>query len=64
MTTYQIRRFYQRDRYPETIKTGLTLEQAQEHCEDPETSSTTAKSTMAVEHTEKYGDWFDGYDEE
>src|ERR1035437_1098254 len=47
--TYKIVRFY-RDRRPrQTIKCGLTLKQAQEHCRRDDT------------HTE---DWFDGWTEE
>lgn len=46
------------------IKRGLTLEEAQAHCKDPETSSKTARSAAAKAHTRAYGHWFDGYDEE
>lgn len=55
--TYKIRRFCFNDSHPEhrsTIKTGLTLEEAQEHCNDPATSG---------EDSER-GQWFDGYDKE
>ncbi len=38
--TYKIIRFYQDDKVErEVIRTGLTLEEAQAHCHDPETSS-------------------------
>lgn len=46
--TYYIKRFY-RDKENEARETGLTLEEAQAHCQDPSTSGE---------------DWFDGYDEE
>jgi hypothetical protein len=46
-----------------TIKTGLTLEQAQKHCSDPETSSKTATKYAARKRTEMRGPWFDGYEE-
>ena len=46
-----------------TIKTGLTLEQAQAHCQNPETSSRTAKSAKARKYTSLRGPWFDGYTE-
>jgi hypothetical protein len=47
-TTYKIIRFYF-DSDSETIATGLTLEEAQEHCRRDDTR----------------GDgWFDGYDED
>ena len=52
MKTYKIIRFYAPglDRPNETIKTGLTLEKAQEHCCDP--------------GIREEGRWFDGFNEE
>lgn len=50
--TYKIIRFYRETGHPnhqDVIKTGLTLEEAREHCNDP----TTATS-----------EYFDGYEEE
>jgi hypothetical protein len=47
-----------------TIKRGLTLKEAQAHCGDPETSSTTCTKPELIAHTERMGPWFDGYDEE
>jgi len=65
MTTYKIIRGYFNDEYPrETIATGLTLEEAQEHCRDPETSSSTCSSEEGLRRTRERGPWFDGYDEE
>lgn len=51
MKTYKIIRFYQ-ERYKQSrvIKRGLTLEQAQAHCNNPA--------------TEKAGVWFDGFQSE
>lgn len=50
--TYLVRRFYANDAHPghrEVIKTGLSLEDAQAHCQRDDT----------------HGDgWFDGYDKE
>ena len=46
-----------------TIETGLTLEEAQEHCRDPETSSKTATSYAGRRRTKTRGAWFDGYQE-
>ena len=51
-------------RRPRTIKRGLTLEQAQAHCHDPETSSRTCKSAKAIRYTRANGPWFDGYEQE
>ena len=45
------------------IKRGLTLEQAQAHCNDPETSSSTCKLAANRRRTKQRGPWFDGYDE-
>ena len=61
--TYKIIRFYF-DKSSEVINTGLTLEEAQEWCRDPETSSRTCKSREGLERTAKHGNWFDGYDQE
>lgn len=64
MTTYKITRMYKGDKASETIATGLSLAEAQQHCKNPETSSSTAKLPQQVERTRKFGPWFDGYDEE
>ncbi len=53
MTTYKIVRFYQdtdHNGHGRIIDTGLTLEEAQEHCQS--------------EDTHEAGVWFDGYTEE
>lgn len=47
-----------------TIMTGLTLEQAREHCKNSETSSSTATSAKARRLTRQRGAWFDGYAQE
>lgn len=51
METYSIIRIYHPDlnRRSRIIKKGLTLEEAQEHCQDPRTST---------------DDWFDGFEKE
>jgi hypothetical protein len=60
---FKIVRMYQE--YPsETIKRGLTLEEARKHCRDPETSSKTCTKPENIAITERMGPWFDGYDEE
>ena len=59
---YRIVRFhFQHPR--KLIKLVRTLEAAQEHCSDPETSSRTCKSREAVQYTALWGQWFDGYEE-
>lgn len=60
---YKIVRMYRDHDKKTTIKTGLTLEEAQAHCHDPETSSSTATSAEARKRTEQFGPWFDGYEE-
>jgi len=49
MRTYQIVRYYRDDKGSEVKKTGLTLEEAQEHCQREDT---------------KGENWFDGYESE
>ena len=51
--TYRIVRFYTDEAHPENrrvIDTGLTLKQAQAHCQSPD--------------THEFGVWFDGYEAE
>ena len=63
MSTYKIIRFFfSHDN--EEIESGLTLEEAQDHCHDPETSSSTCTEAEGLIRTAKYGPWFDGYTEE
>jgi hypothetical protein len=63
MQTYKIvRSFFEGG--SKTIRTGLTLEQAQQHCKDPETSSSTASFAKAKRLTAARGPWFDGYEAE
>ena len=46
-----------------TIKRGLTLAEAQAHCQDPETSSSTCEKYAGRRRTRRMGAWFDGYEE-
>lgn len=61
--TYKIVRGYYRGG-ERTIATGLTLEEAQAHCSDPETSSRTCVKAVNQRRTAKRGPWFDGYERE
>lgn len=44
------------------LERGLTLEEAQAHCRNPETSSKTCTGYAGRRRTELRGPWFDGYD--
>jgi hypothetical protein len=61
-----VRNYFDRENAPRpcAVKTGLTLQEAQAHCQDPETSSRTCKKAANVARTRKYGPWFDGYTED
>lgn len=65
--TYKITRFFQ-DGFRMDIDGGLTLEEALEHCLDPNTSSKTidpAMRDLKIDTLEgRHGAWFDGYAEE
>lgn len=62
--SYKIVRNYKGSYSKRTIARGLTLEEAQAHCKDPETSSSTCTSASALAVTKRNGEWFDGYQEE
>ena len=62
--SYNIVRMYQNPEiHNQTLITGLTLEEAQEHCRDTETSSSTCTHKANIAITEANGAWFDGYEE-
>lgn len=64
---YKIVRMYQRDssrHYQRTIHSGLTLAEAQAHCSDPESSSSTCTRADRKRITAARGPWFDGYSSE
>lgn len=55
--TYMIRRFCFNDEHPDhrrVIRRGLTLDEAQAHCNDEATHG----------EDDERGSWFDGYDKE
>jgi hypothetical protein len=63
--TYRVVRFYDDPDHPRVIvRRGLTLTEARAHCNDPETSASTATSPEARRHTAQHGAWFDGYENE
>ena len=59
---YRVIRLYRDTDHRETVIERCTLEEAQAHCKDPETSSSTATGSAARERTRRMGAWFDGYD--
>lgn len=62
---YKIVRMYFNDASAKrAIATGLTLDEAQEHCKDPETSSRTCRLAKNIRRTRERGPWFDGYEEQ
>ena len=64
MRHYNIVRFYRDSPIRRRIiKERVTLEEAQAHCKDPETSSSTCKLSWNKRRTRLYGPWFDGYEE-
>jgi hypothetical protein len=47
-----------------TVERGLTLEEAQAYCRDPESSSHTCTSATGRRRTKQRGHWFYGYTKE
>jgi hypothetical protein len=60
---YNIVRFFKESGRRQIILSRVTLEEAQAHCHDPETSSSTATGKSARARTRRVGAWFDGYEE-
>ena len=46
-----------------TLETGVSLEVAKAHCDDPETSYKTCKESAGLARTRKCGAWFDYFTE-
>jgi len=62
---YKIVRMFRDYHQPSlVIKRGLSLKEAQAHCRDPETSSSTCTRPEGKLLTKTKGPWFDGYEEE
>lgn len=57
-----VRIFSSGSRY--TLCRGLTLEEAQNHCNDPETSWRTCSKPTNKRRTRERGEWFDAYSKE
>jgi hypothetical protein len=65
MNDYKIERMYfDRARRTRVIERGLTLAEAQAHCSNPETSSSTCTTSAKRAYTKRVGQWFDGYTKE
>jgi hypothetical protein len=63
--SYKILRFFEdTNKTTKLIRSGLSLEEAQQYCDDAETSSTTCTDPAKKEYTKRHGRWFDGYTEE
>lgn len=60
---YKVVRFYARNKPSRAVsgKTGLYLEEAQAHCNDPESSWQTCTTKTGKARTRKFGPWFDGW---
>jgi hypothetical protein len=61
MKKYNIVRHYFEKGGRRVIDKGLTLDEAQAHCSDIETSSSTCTKPYPRSLTRKHGEWFDGY---
>lgn len=62
-TGYRVVRFYfRRARHRRTIIDRCTLKEAQRHCGDPQTSSSTCTTSDGKRRTRRMGPWFDGYE--
>jgi hypothetical protein len=61
---YNIVRFYEKAGIRRrVIRERVTLEEAQRHCSDPDTSSTTCTTKSGKDRTRRIGRWFDGYEQ-
>lgn len=56
-----VRHYFDASINKRVIKRGLTLAEAQAHCNDPETSSSTCTNPVGKRRTRRIGPWFDGY---
>ena len=61
---YNVTRFFKDSYKRRTIRQGLTLDEAQAHCRDDESSSSTCTNALGKARTSRLGQWFDGYEKE
>jgi hypothetical protein len=59
---YNVIRMYAGDYRKQTIEKNFSLEEAQSHCRNPETSSSTCTLPGNTKRTKQKGPWFDGYE--
>lgn len=59
--TYKIVRKYFRGHPSETLYTGQTLEVVREHCNDPDTTSSSCTTPEGMQRTREMGPWMDVY---
>ena len=63
MDQYRVVRYFMASGVrPVVIGENLSLEEAQKHCNNPQTSSKTATGRDARLRTQQFGEWFDGYE--
>lgn len=62
--TYKVIRHFQESGRKFVIKEGLTLALAKEHCNNPETSSSTCTQEEGKRRTRRSGPWFDAFSRE
>lgn len=61
---YRVVRLYQRAGIRRRVIINCcTLEEAQYHCSNPETSSSTCTNANGKARTQRLGPWFDAYEE-
>ena len=63
MKLYKIIRFYA-EHGVDTIEFGLSHADAQAHCKNRDSDSSTCKKLASKKRTELWGPWFDWYSEE
>jgi|688.fasta_scaffold2624365_1 hypothetical protein len=58
---YVVKRVFFKSGRKVTIHYNLTKEEAKQHCQDRESSSSSCTSKTGKARTRKYGPWFDSY---